>query len=132
MITSNNIDKTRISEKVLQSLIIKDMDNFLKQLGDGYTYVGHEYPIKLGNKYNYIDILLFNYKYNCFVAVELKVTELTKDHIGQIQIYMNYIDMNVKQINHDKTIGLIIVKENNEYIIKYSSDKRIKSITWCI
>jgi len=79
-----------------------------------------------------LKILLFNIKYNCYVVVELKVTELTKDHLGQIQIYMNYIDKNIKDINHNKTIGLIIVKDNNEYYIKYSSDPRIKSIKWIV
>ena len=70
-------------------------------------------------------MLLFNIKYNCYVVVELKVTELRKEHIGQIEIYMNYIDKNIKTINQDKTIGLIVCRENNKYIIEYSTDKRI-------
>ena len=57
----------------------------------------------------------------------LKVTELKKEYIGQIQVYMNYIDSNLKRINHDKTIGIIICKRNNRYIIEYCSDKRIIS-----
>ena len=80
---------------------------------------------KIGNIYNYIDLLLFNIKYNCYVVVELKVTELKKEHIGQIQIYMNYIDKHIKTINQDKTIGIIITKRDNHYYIEYSSDKRI-------
>ncbi len=75
--------------------------------------------------YNYIDLLLFNYEYNCFVVVELKVTELKKEHIGQIQIYMNYIDNNLKKFNQDKTIGIIICKKEKKYIIEYCSDERI-------
>ena len=57
--------------------------------------------------------------------VELKVTELKKEHIGQIEIYMNYIDENLRKIGQEKTIGIIICKENNKYVIKYCSDKRI-------
>lgn len=91
----------------------------------GFTYVGSEYKIKIENKYNYIGLLLFNYEYNCFVIVELKVIELKKEHIGQIQVYMNYVDDNLKKINQDKTIGIIICKQNNKYIIKYCSDDRI-------
>ena len=75
----------------------------------------------------YIDLLLFNYTYNCFVVIELKVTELKKEHIGQIQIYMNYVDKNIKTINQDKTIGVIICKKDNGYYIEYSSDNRIFS-----
>ena len=72
------------------------------------------------------------YKYNAFVVVELKTNELKKEHIGQIQIYMNYIDSNVKKIYQDKTIGIIISKEDNKYIIKYCSEPRIYNTTYNI
>ena len=130
LIKSNNLDINNIKEKTLQKLILDDLNNFLSQLGNGYTYVRNEYKIKIGNTYNYIDILLYNYIFKCFVVVELKVTPLKKEHIGQIEIYMNYIDYNLKNINDNKTIGLIVTKENDEYIIKYSLDKRIKSIEY--
>ena len=122
-----NLDKERISEKVLQNLILEDIPSFLDELGDGYSFIRNEYKIKIGNIYNYIDLLLFNIEYNCYVVVELKVTELKKEHIGQIQIYMNYIDKHIKTINQDKTIGIIITKRDNHYYIEYSSDKRILS-----
>ena len=122
-----NIDKESITEKILQRLILEDIPSFLKELGEGFTFVENEYTIKIGNTYNYIDILLFNYIYNCFVVIELKVTELKKEHIGQIQIYMNYVDKNIKTINQDKTIGVIICKKDNGYYIEYSSDNRIFS-----
>ena len=85
----------------------------------------NEYKIKLGDRYNYIDLLLFNIEYNCYVVVELKVTELKKEHIGQIELYMNYIDRNFKRFNQDNTIGIIICRENNKYVIKYCSNPRI-------
>ena len=122
-----NFDKERISEKVLQNLILEDIPSFLDELGDGYSFIRNEYKIKIGNIYNYIDLLLFNIKYNCYVVVELKVTELKKEHIGQIQIYMNYIDNSLRKLTQDKTIGLIICKKDNKYVIEYSSDKRILS-----
>ena len=99
----------------------------MKELGNGFSFIGSEYKIKLGKKYNYIDLLLYNIEFNCYVVVELKVTELKKEHIGQIEIYMNYIDKNLKKINQDKTIGIIICKKDNKYIIEYCSDKRILS-----
>ena len=70
---------------------------------------------------------MYNIKYKCYVVVELKVTKLKKEHIGQIEVYMNYIDKNIKTINQDKTIGIIICKKDNKYIIEYSSDERILS-----
>ena len=114
-----------ISEKILQKLILEDIPTFLKELGPGFTFIDNEHKIKLGDRYNYIDLLLFNYEYNCFVVIELKVTELKKEHLGQIQVYMNYIDDNLRRINQNKTIGIIICKEDNEYVIKYCSDERI-------
>lgn len=96
-----------------------------KELGQGFTFIENEYKIKIGNRYNYINLLLFNYEYNCFIVVELKITELKKEYIGQIQVYMHYIDDNLKRINQDKTIGIIICKKDNQYVMEYCSDDRI-------
>ena len=119
------IDKENISEKILQRLILEDIEGFMRKLGDGFSYIGSEYKIRIGNTYNYIDLLLFNIKYNCYVVVELKVTEVKKEHIGQVEVYMNYIDKHVKGINNNKTIGIIVARRDNHYYIEYSSDKRI-------
>ena len=113
------------SEKVLQKLILEDIENFLGELGNGFTFIKSEYPIKLGNRYNYIDLLLYNIKYKCYVVVELKVTELKKEHTGQIMTYMNYINKNIKTQEENETVGIIICKQDNEYVIRYCSDDRI-------
>ena len=123
----NTSGNNEISEKVLQKFILEDIESFLKELGNGFCFIGSEYKIKIGDRYNYIDLLLFNYQFNCFVVVELKVTELKKEHIGQIEFYMNYIDKNLKNINQNKTIGIIICKKENRYVIEYCSDDRIIS-----
>ena len=123
----NNRNYKNISEKILQKLILEDISSFLKELGIGFTFIDTEYKIKLSDRYNYIDLLLYNIKYKCYVVVELKVTELKKEHIGQIMIYMNYIDEHLKTIDETKTVGIIICRNNNKYIIKYCSDNRIIS-----
>ncbi len=120
---SNNYEN--ISEKILQRLILEDIPSFLKELGEGFTFIENEYKIKLGNRSNYIDILLYNIKFRCYVVVELKVTEINSKHTGQIQNYMNYIDKNVKGLDDNKTVGIIICKRENNYVIEYCSDKRI-------
>ena len=119
------IDRENMSEKILQRLILEDIPSFLDELGEGYCFIRNEYKIKINNTYNYIDLLLFNYIYNSFVVVELKVTEVRKEHIGQIQVYMNYIDKHIKNITNNKTIGIIVARRDNHYYIEYSSDKRI-------
>ena len=125
IIIKSNLLEEEISEYALKEAIINNIDDFLKQLGVGFTYVGNEYKIKLGDRYNYIDLLLYNIKYKCYVVVELKVTELKKEHTGQIMTYMNYIDKNIKTIEENDTVGIIICKKDNRYIIEYCSDDRI-------
>ena len=125
ILIKNNYDYKEISEKTLQKLILEDIENFLIELGEGFTFIKSEYKIKLGDRYNYIDLLLYNINFNCYVVIELKVTELKKEHIGQIETYMNYIDKNIKRIKQDKTIGIIICKKDNKFIMEYCSDDRI-------
>jgi len=123
---------TEISEKILKQLILEDLDNFMKELGEGFCYIENEYKIKIGDRYNYIDLLLFNIKYNCYVVIELKVTELKAEYIGQIQKYMNYIDKNIKSIKQNETIGIIICKKDNKFVMEYSSDDRIFRTTYIL
>ena len=130
ILIKNTLNHQEISEKILKQLILEDLDNFLIELGDGFTYIKSEYKIKLGEHFNYIDLLLYNIKFNCYIVIELKVTELKKEHIGQIQTYMNYIDKNIKSINQDKTIGIIICKKDNQFIMEYCSDDRIYQTTY--
>ena len=115
------------SEKVLKKLILEDIENFLDELGIGFTFIKSEYPIKLGNRYNYIDLFLYNIKHKCYVVIELKVTELKSSHTGQIQKYMNYVDKHIKNTDENDTVGIIICKKNSQYVIDYCSDKRILS-----
>ncbi len=126
ILIKNNLNYLDISEKVLKRLILENLDNFLKELGEGYTYIGNEYKIKIGDRYNYIDLLLFNINYNCYVVIELKVTELKKEYIGQIITYKNYIDSTIRK-DKNETIGIIISKKDNKYIMSYCTDNRIIS-----
>ena len=125
ILIKSEFNKENLTEYALKQAILNNLDNFLRQLGNGFSYIGNEYKIKIGSNYNYIDLLLYNVKFKCYVVVELKVTELKKEHIGQIEVYMNYIDKSVKDISDDKTIGIIICARNNKCIIEYCSDERI-------
>ena len=117
--------KERLTEKMVQKWIDENPTLFCKSLGEGYSYIESQYKIKIGSNYNYIDILLFNYISNSFVVVEIKVTELKKEHIGQIETYMNYVDVNLKKDFHNKTTGILLVRENNKWLIKYINNDGI-------
>lgn len=114
-----------VTEKALHNLILEDIESFMKELGNSFSFIGSEYKIKIGDRNHYIDLLLFNIKYNCYVAVELKVTEFKVEYISQVQKYMNYIDKNIKQVSNNNTMGILICKRENKFVIEYCSDERI-------
>ena len=130
IIIKNKYNTIDITERMLKNCILENLEDFLSELGDGFTFIKSEYKIKFEDRYNYIDILLFNIEFNCYVVVELKVTELKKEYIGQIQVYMNYIDRHVKKINHDKTVGIIIAKKDNKFVMEYCSSNKILRTTY--
>jgi len=129
VIKTTNIPE-KITEYALHNIILENMDNFLKELGVGFAYIGHEVKIKIGKDKHSIDFLLFNYKYNCFVVVEIKAIEFKAEHIGQIKKYINYVDENIKEITNNKTVGVIICKDINGYVLKYCTDNKIFTTTY--
>lgn len=125
ILIKNKYNKEDISEKMLQNLILEDMPSFLEELGSGFCFIKNEYPIKIGDRYNYMDLLLYNINFNCYVVCELKVTELKKEHIGQVQTYMNYVDKNIKNNSQNPTIGIIICKKNNKFVMECVPNENI-------
>ena len=119
----NNIEIA--TEKALHHLILEDIESFMKELGNSFSFIGSEYKIKIGDRNHHIDLLLFNIKYNCYVVIELKVTEFKVEYISQVQKYMNYIDKNIKEISNNNTMGILICKRENKFVIEYCSDERI-------
>ena len=114
-----------VTEKALHNLILEDIESFMKELGNSFSFIGSEYKIKIGDRNHYIDLLLFNIKFNCYAVVELKVTEFKVEYISQVQKYMNYIDKNIKEISNNNTMGILICKRKNKFVIEYCSDERI-------
>ena len=112
----NNIEI--ITEKALHHLILEDIESFMKELGNSFSFIGSEYKIKIGDRYHYIDLLLFNIKYNCYVVVELKVTEFKVEYISQVQKYMNYINKNIKEVSNNNAMGIIICKREKQSLTK--------------
>ena len=131
VIPSNKLEE-KLTEKVLENLIIDNISEVMGQLGEGYCFIKKQYKLNIGNNKNYIDILLFNIKYNNYVVAEIKAREFRKEDIGQIKLYMNYIDKEVKNITQNKTMGIIITKEINEFVIRYIKEDNIAISTFDI
>lgn len=125
ILIKNKNNKDIINEKALHNLILEDIESFMHELGNNFSFIGSEYKIKIGNSYHKIDLLLFNIKYNAYVVVELKITEFKVEYISQVQKYMKYIDKNIKEISNNNTIGILICKKENKFVIEYCSDGRI-------
>ena len=107
------------NEHDLELNILANLDYFFKQLGNGFLYAGHQYKISDGNNNYFIDILLFNYELNAFIVVELKLRSLRKEDKAQMEFYIKLVDEQVKKPFHNKTIGIIITKESDEFIINF-------------
>ena len=124
------VDKEITSEHDLELSILANLEFFFKQLGEGFTYVGHQYKISDGNKNYYIDILLFNINLNSYVVIELKLRSLKKEDKAQMEYYMRLVDKNLKLSHHNKTIGIIISKESNKLIANFIKSEEIIPLTY--
>ena len=123
-------DKEITSEQDLELSILANLDLFFKQLGEGFLYAGHQYKLSDGNKNYYIDILLFNFKTNSFVVVELKLRPLKKEDKAQMEYYIKLMDENLKLPHHNKTIGIIITKESDKLIANFIKSEEIIPLTY--
>ncbi len=126
--TDKEINK--LDEKTLHKYIISMLETRFLELGTGFALIGHEYKIKIGNHVFKIDLLFFNYELNCFIVVELKVKEYHPKDIGQLQLYVNYVNQNIKKPYHKNTIGLLIVKKKDKYVIEYTTSRDIFITTY--
>ena len=123
-----NEDLDNVSEEKLAKIIRKELEIFLLELGHGYAYIGKE--VRMGE--SYCDLLFFNYEFNCFVVIELKIRKIKKEDIGQLEYYINYVDENMKKESFNPTIGVLVAKEGNYLVMKYCTNKNIYKTTYKI
>ena len=107
------------NEHDLELSILANLDYFFKQLGQCFAYIAHQYKLVKNNHNYFVDILLFNYEFNAFVIIELKLRSLRKEDKAQMEFYMNLVDEQVKKAFHNKTIGIIISKESDNFIVNF-------------
>ena len=120
----------KLDEKALHKYIISMLETRFLELGTGFALIGHEYKIMINNHTYKIDLLFFNVNLNSYVVVELKTKEYNPKDVGQLEFYVNYVDKNIKLANHQKTIGLLIVKKKDKYVIEYVTNEDIYVTTY--
>ena len=115
----------KLNEKALHKYIIEMLEDKFLELGVGFALLGHEYKINIDNHTFKIDLLFFNVKLNAYVVVEVKLNKGRREDIEQVRFYSEIIDKEIKEKSNNKTIGILIVKEKDKFIIKYATDKEI-------
>ena len=123
-------DKEVKNELDLEKLIYSQLSYVFLQLGNGFTWVGNQYKVSDGNNNYFIDMLLYNYKYNCFVVVEIKCRKLKKEDKGQVEFYMKLVDEYVKEPSNNPTIGIIITKEQDKFVANFVRSEKLIPLTY--
>ena len=132
IILKSDINTNEINEKAIHKYIISLLEDKFLELGTGFALVGHEYKIVISNNTYHIDLLFFNIRLNSYVVVEVKTRAVKPQDIGQLQFYVSYIENNLKDNNHNKTIGILIVKKKNKYVIEYTTSPDIYVTTYML
>ena len=132
IILKSNIDTKEINEKAIHKYIISLLEYKFLELGTGFALVGHEYKIVISNNTYHIDLLFFNIRLNSYIVVEVKTRAVKPQDIGQLQFYVSYVEGNIKDNNQNKTIGILIVKKKNKYVIEYTTSPDIYVTTYML
>jgi predicted nuclease of restriction endonuclease-like (RecB) superfamily len=111
-------EESRFSETRLETAIINKLEDFLLELGKGFTFVARQKRISFDEKHFFIDLIFYNRLLKCFVLIDLKIGEISHQDPGQIQMYVNYYDRFVKTEDENKTIGIVLCKDKNETLVE--------------
>jgi predicted nuclease of restriction endonuclease-like (RecB) superfamily len=107
-------------EAELENKLIEHLEKFLLELGQGFAFVGRQVHMEVGGDDFYIDLLFYHLKIRCYVVVELKAGKFCPGHVSQLTMYMNIVDDMLRHPDDKPTIGLLLVKEKNHLVAKYS------------
>jgi len=119
-------ESCKYSEGELETAIISNLEGFLLELGRGFTFVARQKRITNKSEHYFIDLVFYNRLLKCFFLIDLKIGKLTHQDLGQMQMYVNYFDREIKEDDENKTIGVVLSKENNKFVVEYTLPKDIQ------
>jgi predicted nuclease of restriction endonuclease-like (RecB) superfamily len=113
-------EKTRYTETELEQAIIDNIENFILELGNGFLFVGRQKRISFEDKHFYIDLVFYHRFLRCFVLIDLKIGDLQHQDLGQMQMYVNYYDRQIRQVEENQTIGIILCKRKTQSVVEFT------------
>ena len=113
-------ENTKYLESDLEKNILEHLKEFLLELGKGFMFVGSQVRITMEEDHFYPDLVFYNRLLRCFVIIDLKIGKITHQDIGQMQMYVNYYDRDIKSNDENKTVGILLSTEKNETVVKYT------------
>jgi RecB family endonuclease NucS len=113
------------SESDLQRGLVRQMKNFILELGKDFLFIGEEYKLQVGNSDFYIDLLFYHRGIQCLVAIELKADKFKPDHLGQLNFYLEALDRDVKKPNENPSIGVLLCKDKDSEVVEYALSRSL-------
>ena len=113
------------SEKDLQTALVSSLKDFILELGKGFSFIGQEYRVQVGNDDFYIDLLFFHRQLQCLVALELKTEKFKPKHPGQLEFYLEALDRGLKKENENPSVGILLCKGKDEEVVKFAMARNI-------
>jgi predicted nuclease of restriction endonuclease-like (RecB) superfamily len=113
------------SESDLQLALIKNLQNFILEMGKGFTYMGSEYRLQVGNKDYHTDLLFYHRDLQCMVLFELKIEEFQPEFLGKLNFYLEALDRDVKRAHENPSIGVLLCKGKDEEVVEYALSRNI-------
>lgn len=121
-------ENTKYLESDLERSILEHLKGFLLELGKDFMFVGSQVRITMEEDHFYSDLVFYNGLLKCFVIIDLKIGKVTHQDIGQMQMYVNYYDRDIKSNNENKAVGILLSTEKNETVVKYTLPENNDSI----
>ena len=107
-------------ESNLEESLITHLNEFLLELGNGFSFVARQKRFNMDGRYFYVDLVLYNYKLKCFVLIDLKRGELTHQDLGQMQMYVNYYTRELMEPGDNPPIGIVLCTSKSDTLVKYT------------
>jgi predicted nuclease of restriction endonuclease-like (RecB) superfamily len=116
---------TDFNEKDLRISLVRNLKKFIIELGKGFTFVGEEYRIQVGNKDFFVDLLFFHRGLQCLVAIDLKIDDFSPEYLGKINFYLEALDKKQKLAHENPSVGLLLCKTKDDEVVNYAMNRNL-------